>query len=84
MRYLMTFPISHAAIIIEVSWHTVGRPSDDCAASPVPTGLDGLLPGMEPHGTGLDTAAANLWRSGPIACRCCRTPLHHKRTHQSP
>jgi hypothetical protein len=65
MRYLMTFPISHAAIIIEVSWHTVGRPSDDCAASPVPTGLDGLLPGMEPHGTGVDTAAANLWRSGP-------------------
>ena len=83
MRYLMIFPMSHATMIIEVPWNAVGRPSDGCAASPVATGLGGL-PRIEPHGVGLGTAAANVRRSGPVACRCCRPPLHHERPQQSP
>jgi dodecin len=68
----MTFPISHAAIIIEVSWHTVGRPSDDCAASPVPTGLDGLLLGMEPHGTGLSPLPARQIAAAVLPSRASK------------
>jgi hypothetical protein len=80
----MTFPMNHAAMIIEVPWHAVRRPSDGCAASPVATALDRLLPRIEPHGASLGTAAANLRRSGPSACRRCRPSLHRERTQQSP
>lgn len=83
MRHLLTSAMSHAVMIIEIPGHAVGRPSDDCAARPVATELDGLLPRIEPHGASLGTAAANLRRNGPIA-RCCRPPLHHERTQQSP
>lgn len=80
----MTFPLSHAAMIIEVPWHAVRRPFDGCAASPVATALDRLPPPIKPHRAGLGTAAANLRRSGPSACRRCRPPLHRERTQQSP
>ncbi len=76
-------------MIFEVPWHavrrpSVRRPSDSCAASPVATALDRLLPRIEPHGAGLGTAAANLRRNGPIARRRCRPSLHRERTQQSP
>ena len=76
--------MSLAISITEAASHAVGMHSEGCAARPVASSSDGLLRRPERHPAGLVNAAVDVQRSGPAPLYCCRTPLHHEGTQQSP